>query len=35
MLFNILRQCSPAELEAMDEAELPEEVKAKLREQPA
>ena len=35
MLFNILRQCSPSELEAMDEAELPQEVKDKLKQTPA
>ena len=31
MLYNILRQCSPAELAEMDDAEIPEEMAAKLR----
>ena len=34
MLFNVLKQCSPAELEQMDDAELPEEVKANLMNKP-
>ena len=31
MLYNILKQCSPAELEAMDDQEIPEEVKQRLQ----
>ena len=27
MLYNILKQCSPAELKAMDEVDIPEEMK--------
>ena len=27
MLYNILRQCSPAELKSMDEVDIPEEMK--------
>jgi hypothetical protein len=30
MLYNILKQCSPAELEAMDDQEIPDDVKAKM-----
>ena len=30
MLYNILKQCSPAELEAMNDQEIPEEIKEKL-----
>ena len=31
MLYNILKQCSPAELEAMDDQDIPEEVKQRLK----
>ena len=31
MLYNILKQCSPAELDAMDDADIPEEVKQNLQ----
>ena len=34
MLYNILKQCSPAELEAMDDKEIPEEVKQRLQQKP-
>ena len=27
MLYNILKQCSPAELKSMDEVDIPEEMK--------
>ena len=34
MLYNILKQCSPAELEAMDDQDIPEEVKQRLQQKP-
>lgn len=34
MLYNILKTCTPAELEKMEDAELPEEVKSKLAQKP-
>jgi len=30
MLYNILKQCSPAELSAMKDQEIPDDVKAKM-----
>lgn len=33
MLFNILKQCSPQEIEEMDDVEIPDEVKANLKQQ--
>ena len=34
MLYNILKTCSPAELEAMDDQDIPEELKQQLVQKP-
>ena len=34
MLYNILKQCTPAELAAMEDADLPDDVKSKLATKP-
>jgi hypothetical protein len=30
MLYNILKQCSPSELAAMEDQEIPDDVKSKM-----
>lgn len=34
MLYNILKQCTPAELAAMEDADLPDDIKSKLATKP-